>query len=100
LPATPIHVKGALTYNRHLVQTKLDQKYPKIRNSEKIRFCYLKPQNPLRCNVIAAPNTLPTEWQLEKYLDRDLQFEKSVLSPLENIIQVAGWNIRPIATLF
>lgn len=100
LPATPIHVKGALTYNRHLDATKLAQKYPKIRNSEKIRFCYLKPQNPLRCNVIAAPNTLPTEWNLERYLDRSLQFEKSVLSPLENIIQVAGWTIRPMATLF
>ena len=100
LPATPIHVKGAITFNRELERTKLTHKYPKIRNSEKIRFCYLKPQNPLRCNVIAAPNTLPAEWNLERYLDRSLQFEKSVLSPLENIIQVAGWAIRPLATLF
>lgn len=99
LPATPIHVKGAITYNRHLEKTNLVQKYPKIRNSEKIRFCYLKPQNPLRTTVIAAPNALPPEWKLERYLDRQLQFEKSVLSPLEHIVREAGWPIRPMVTL-
>lgn len=99
LPGTPIHVKGAFTYNRHLEKTQLTAKYPQIRNSEKIRFCYLKPQNPLGSTVIAAPNTLPPEWKLEKYLDRDLQFEKTVLSPLEHVIQTAGWSIQPMTTL-
>lgn len=99
LPATPIHVKGALTYNRHLKRTGLTEKYAKIRNTEKIRFCYLKPQNPLGSLVIAAPHTLPPEWKLEPYLDRHVQFEKTVLGPLEHVIKTAGWPIRPITTL-
>lgn len=97
---TPIQVKGSLVYNRHLETTHLDMRYPKIRDGEKIRFCYLKPQNPLRCNVIAAPNTLPAEWKLEPFLDRQEQFEKTLLSPLEPIIKHAGWSIRPTVTLF
>ena len=97
---TPIQVKGSLVYNRHLDETHLAMRYPKIREGEKIRFCYLKPQNPLRCNVIAAPNTLPPEWKLEPFLDRQEQFEKTLLSPLEPIIKHAGWSIRPTTTLF
>lgn len=97
---TPIHVKGSLVYNRHLYETGLEHRYPMIRNGEKIRFCYLKPQNPLRCNVIAAPNTLPPEWKLEAFLDRQEQFEKTLLSPLETVIKYAQWSIRPTTTLF
>jgi hypothetical protein len=96
---TPIHVKGALVYNRHLETTHLGQRYPKIRAGEKIRFCYLKPQNPLRSNVIAAPNKLPHEWNLERFLDRSEQFEKTVLAPLEGVIKYAHWSIRPTVTL-
>jgi hypothetical protein len=97
---TPIQVKGALAYNRHLKNTNLDTRYPKIRDGEKIRFCYLKPQNPLKCNVIAAPNTLPSEWKLEPFLDRQEQFEKTVTSPLEAIVACVKWTIRPTVTLF
>jgi len=96
---TPIHVRGALVYNRHLEQTGLLQKYPIIRNGEKIRFCYLKPQNPLRSTVLAAPNKLPKEWNMERFLDKQEQFEKNVLGPLEVIVQYANWPIRPTVTL-
>jgi len=97
---TPIQVRGSLVYNRHLEETGLDSRYPKIREGEKIRFCYLKPQNPLRCTVIAAPNTLPPEWKLEPFLDRLEQFEKTVVSPLDAVIAHAGWSVRPVTTLF
>jgi len=96
---TPVHVKGALVFNRHLEMTHLTERYPAIRNGEKIRFCYLKPQNPLRCNVIAAPNKLPPEWRMEQFLDRAVQFEKTILSPLDAIVKYTGWTIRPIVTL-
>lgn len=97
---TPIQVKGSLVYNRHLVNTHMESRYPKIRDGEKIRFCYLKPQNPLRCNVIAAPNTLPPEWNLEPFLDRQEQFEKTLVAPLEGIVSHAQWSVRPSVTLF
>lgn len=96
---TPIQVRGALVYNRHLEATGLTKKYPTIRNGEKIRFCYLKEQNPLQSTVIAAPNKLPVEWNMEQFLDRHTQFQKAVLGPLEGIIVYAGWSIRPTVTL-
>lgn len=96
---TPIQVRGSFVYNRHLEETGLTQKYPKIRDGDKIRFCYLLPQNPLRNNVIAAPNDLPKEWGLEKFLDRNEQFEKTIIAPLERIVTFAGWTVRPIVTL-
>jgi len=37
---------------------------------------------------------------LEPYLDRQEQFEKTLLSPLESSVKYAGWPIRPVATLF
>ncbi len=95
---TPIQVKGALTYNMHLKRTGLDTKYPAIKEGEKIRFCYLKEPNPLKTTVIAAPNTLPAEWKLDPYLDRYTQLEKTLLDPLEKIVSLANWTIRPVAT--
>jgi len=98
--STPIHVKGSLAYNRHLVKTGLETKYEKIRSGEKIRFCYLKPANPLRVNVLAAPHALPVEWKFEQYLDKRTQFEKAVLNSLEDIVTVVpGWSVRPTISL-
>lgn len=97
---TPIHVKGAIAYNRHLAKTGLSEKYPTIRNGEKIRFCYLKTHNPMHCNVIAAPHALPHEWQLERFLDRQEQFEKTLAAPIDAIISQSGWTVRPQSTLF
>jgi hypothetical protein len=96
---TPAHVKGALVFNRHLKETKLDKRYPKIRDGEKIRYCPLIRNNPLRCDIISAPNSLPKEWGLEKYLDRRTHFEKTLIKPLDSLVCHGGWTARPIATL-
>lgn len=97
---TPVHVKGSLVYNRIVTAAGLDSKYPLIHNGQKIRFCYLKEENPFKVNVIAAPNKLPTELHIEEFLNRTEQFEKTVLQPLETIIKYAGWSIRKTSTLF
>ena len=96
---TPIQVKGALVYNRQLEESGLTNRYPRIRNGEKVRFCYLKKQNPLRCNVIASPHGLPEEWKLEQFLDRDEQFEKTIVAPLGKIVAFGNWSVRPTTTL-
>jgi hypothetical protein len=36
---------------------------------------------------------------LDKYIDREMQFEKSFLEPLNSIAQVIGWNTEPKSTL-
>ena len=88
---TPIQVRGAILYN-HLVKTKkLGNKYPYIQEGEKIKFVYLKVPNPIHENVISYFQTLPTEFNLEKYIDYDMQFSKSFLEPLNSVLGSIGW---------
>ena len=97
---TPIHVKGALIYNKLIDDNGLENKYPTIVSGQKIKFCYLKQQNPFKVNVIATPNKLPKELNIDKFLDRSEQFQKTIAQPLEGIIKYAGWPIKPTTTLF
>lgn len=89
---TPIHVKGALLYNHYLVQLKLDKKYPKIQEGEKLKFTYLRQPNPINDTVISYPSRLPPEMNLDSYIDRDLQFDKTFLEPIKIILDCIGWQ--------
>ena len=97
--STPIHVKGSLIYNKMLKTKKLSKKYPIIKEGEKIKFVYLKDPNPTSDKVIAMLNNLPKEFELEKYIDYKLQFEKSFLEPLEGILHAIGWESEKKMTL-
>ena len=97
---TPIHVKGVLFYNQLVRKHKLELQYPPIKDGEKIKFCYLKEPNPLQNNTIAiAAGTLPKEFELDKFLDYDTQFEKAYLEPIKTITETIGWEIEKKITL-
>ena len=96
---TPIHIRGALLFNYYIKQNKLDNKYSLIQNGEKIKFCYLKKPNTLHENVISFIQEFPKELDIDKYVDYDLQFEKSFLEPLKTILDSIGWNIEKQNTL-
>lgn len=89
---TPIHVRGSIVYNRLLKKKRLTKKYPIIKEGEKIKFLYLKEPNPTFSHVIAYPQMLPDEFELMKYVDYDIQFEKTFLDPLTIILNVVGWH--------
>ena len=89
---TPIHVRGALLYNDFVRKNKLEHKYPYIQEGEKIKFIYLKTPNPLHENCVSFFSTIPPEMNLDKYVDYQLQFEKSFLEPLKNVLQCVGWT--------
>ena len=91
---TPIHIRGSLLYNHYIKQNKLDAKYSLIQNGEKIKFCYLKKPNILHENVISFISDFPRELGIDKYVDYDLQFEKSFLEPLKTILDAIGWNVE------
>jgi DNA polymerase elongation subunit (family B) len=97
--AIPIHVRGALAYNRKLVELKLDKKFEKIKEGEKIKFCYLKTPNPLHENVISIIHGMPKEFRLDQYIDYDTQFQKAFLEPLRAILDVIGWQDEKKSTL-
>ena len=92
---TPIHVRGALVYNRVIKDKHLDKKYPCIQEGDKIKFIYLKTPNPVQQNVITmSEEGLPQELNLHKYIDYELQFEKTFIDPLKIILDAINWSTK------
>ena len=96
---TPIHCRGALLFNHYVKKKNLTNKYSLIQNGEKIKFCYLKKPNIIQENVISFIQDFPKELDLEKYVDYDLQFEKSFVEPLKAILDAIGWNVEKTVNL-
>ena len=96
---TPIHIRGALLFNHYVKQKKLENKYSLIGNGEKVKFLYLKKPNLIQENVISFIQDFPTEIGLDKYIDYDLQFEKSFVEPLKAILDAIGWNVEKTVNL-
>ena len=96
---TPIHCRGALLFNHYIKQKKLTNKYSLIANGEKIKFLYLKKPNLIQENVLSFIQDFPHELGLDKYIDYDLQFEKSFVEPLKTILDAIGWNVEKTVNL-
>ena len=96
---TPIHARGALLFNHYIKKKKLTNKYSLIENGEKIKFCYLKKPNIIQENVISFIQDFPKELDLVKYVDYDLQFDKSFVEPLRTILDAIGWNVEKTVNL-
>lgn len=96
---TPIHVRGSLLFNKQVQDLALTKKYALIQNGDKIKFVYLRTPNTIKENVIAFPDYLPEEFNLHKYIDFDLQFQKTFLDPIEPILDAVGWNSEEVASL-
>ena len=99
IKGTPIHVKGAILYNHYLKEMKLTKKYELIKEGEKIKFTYLKEPNPFKNSVISFPSRIPAEFGLDKYIDYELQFEKTFLGPMQTILDCVGWRAEKLNTL-
>ena len=96
---TPIHVRAAILYNESIKKANLDKIYEKIKDGDKLKFCYLKMPNPTFENVIGAPYGLPKEFGLEEYIDYSTQFEKTFMSAVNRIAEARGWDLDKKDTL-
>ena len=95
----PIHVRGSILYNHHLVQNKLHKRYQQIQSGDKVKLVYLKVPNPIQQNVISFPGILPKELELTKYIDYDTQFDKVFLTPIQGILDALGWSAEKVDTI-
>ena len=96
---TPIHIRGALLFNHYVKEKKLTNKYSLIGNGEKIKFLYLKKPNIIQENIISFIQDFPKELGLDKYIDYELQFEKSFVEPLKSILDSIGWSVEKTVNL-
>jgi len=102
--STPIAVKGSLLYNHYIGELNLGDKHRLIADGDKIKFLHLRKPNPLggvagQDQVVAFPNELPKEFKLDRFINYDMQFEKSFLFPLQNILEIVGWNWKEVSSL-
>jgi DNA polymerase elongation subunit (family B) len=86
-------------YNSAIINNKLDRKYRSIQSGDKIKFSYLKLPNPIKENVFAFPDILPVEMDLKRYVDYDMQFDKSYVEPIKHILDAIGWSVEKQNTL-
>ena len=96
---TPINSRGSLLYNKMVEDLGLTKKYDLIKEGDKIKFVYLDPKNPIKENVIAFPEYLPKEFGLDKYVDRDLQFEKAFLTVVRPVLDAMEWREEEVVSL-
>ena len=96
----PIHVRGALLYNYQLKTNRLVHKYPIIQEGEKIKYVYMKEPNVLGQNVMSFISDFPSDIpKISNHIDYKTQFEKSFITPLNNILNVIGWKTKKESNL-
>ena len=96
---TPIHIRGAILHNNLIVSKKLGRSIQKITSGDKVKFTYLVKPNPIKENVIAFVDYLPRQFNLEQYVDYNLQFEKTFLGAIEPVLEAVGWTSEKRITL-
>ena len=94
---TPIHVRGALLYNKQI--EKLNLSIEGIKNGSKVKFCYLKMPNPVMENVISFNPFLPKEFGLHDHIDYEMQFNKTFKDPLKLVSDAINWELEHINSL-
>ena len=91
---TPVHVKAAWVYNDLLKHHKLEN-VEKIKNSEKIKWVYLK-QNPLSIAQIAFKGyDDPKEIMdfIKENIDYDKLFERALEKKIRMFYEALNWDM-------
>jgi DNA polymerase elongation subunit (family B) len=96
---TPINSRASIMYNHMLKKLGLTQQYHLIKGGDKIKYIYLKKGNPTGENVIAFIDHLPQEFDLHRWVDRDLLFEKTFLDPLQLVLDAVHWKAEATSSL-
>jgi DNA polymerase elongation subunit (family B) len=99
IKGTPMNSRAALMHNHLCVTKGLQNQYQLIQGGDKIKYIYLKKQNPTNENVIGFIDTLPVEFGLKNFIDYDLQFKKTFVEPLQLILDSIGWKPEPVSSL-
>jgi DNA polymerase elongation subunit (family B) len=86
-------------FNHMIDQMKLNRRFQKINDGEKIKFIYLKQPNIFQTDVISFAYTMPKEFKIEECIDYEMQFQKSFVDPLKIILDCIGWSVEKVNSL-
>lgn len=92
IKGTPVQAKAAISYNAALDRAGLVE-IERIREGSKLKFLYLRPHNPTGYNVIGLTDKLHEEFDLDQWIDRPLQLEKALTTPIESFTSLVNWNL-------
>jgi len=86
---TPIHIKASIIYNHMLKEMKLKD-YKKIYSGDKMSYVYLKDHS--KYETIGFIEDFPEEFNLDNFIDRDKQFDKGFVSPIQQFYDAMKWG--------
>lgn len=98
----PVNSKGAYVFNHLIVDEKLDEKYEKIGNLDRVFLIYLMAPNIKTGNngvICFKDPSIFKDADLKQYIDYDKQWEKEVIGKIKILTDIVGWNIEPRVTL-
>jgi hypothetical protein len=55
--------------------------------------------NPFKDTVISYQSRLPKEFELQEYIDYDMQFDKAFLEPIKVILDCMGWKTEKTSSI-
>lgn len=91
---TPYQAKASLIHNHWITELGLEDKYPKVRDGDKVKLIHLIIPNPIRAKTIAFLEDLPPEFKLHDYIDVRKMFDKVFIKPLSRVTNARGWNTQ------
>lgn len=90
----PIHATASINYNALVSKHKLSNRHPYITGGDNMRFLPLKEPNPIDSHVIGFIDELPKEFGLDEFIDKETQYQKIFISPLESLIVFNNWTLE------
>lgn len=92
ISGTPAQAKASLAYNAFITKHNLQELYPIIQPGDKIRMLKLKEPNPWGVPSIAFANGIPPQMNLEKWVDKESQYEKFFINPVMRVFSILNWH--------
>jgi DNA polymerase elongation subunit (family B) len=91
----PINVRAAGIYNHNLLNSKYKTKYNLLKTSDKLKYYYAIGQHDVFGFI---PGNYPMEFAYP--INYDLQFEKTVIEPLNRYLSAIGFNKIPSQLMY
>lgn len=93
------NARASINYNKYVKKLGLQNSYHLIKDGDKIKYIWMFKNSPINDNIIAFNESWPKEFKLDNYIDKQMQFEKVFLAPIENVIGCIGWRTENSNTL-